>query len=79
MGGDDLDYFRSDVGVPDLVLDVLVEAALALDDLVVVQQHLAPEVLLAVAHAVIIEVLLSSRQLLAHQPPPQLPQTPEAL
>lgn len=79
VSSDDLDYLRGNICVPDSMFDVFGEGAMALDDLVVVEQHLTPQVLLVIGDAVIIEVLLPSGQLLAHQPPAQLLKAPQAL
>lgn len=60
-----LDYLRRDVGVTDLMVDLFRSCAETFDEVGVVKQHLAPYVALAVGDAVVIEMLLPARSVVA--------------
>lgn len=61
----DLDDLRRDVGVTDLMIDLFRSCTKTFDDVRVVQQHLAPYVALAVGNAIVIEMLLPARSVIA--------------
>lgn len=60
-----LDYLRRDVGVTDLMVDLFRSCTETFDEVGVVKQHLAPYVALAVGNAVVIEMLLPARSVVA--------------
>lgn len=79
MPSDDFDYLRGDIGVFDFELQLLGERGEAADDVEVVQQHIAPHVLLAIRAAVAVQVLLPTGHALPEEPRAKLAQTPHAL
>lgn len=61
----DLDDLRRDVGITDFMVDLFWGCTETFDDVRVVQQHLAPYVALAVGNAIVIEMLLPARSVIA--------------
>lgn len=62
---DNLNDLRRDVGVTDLMIDLFWGCSETFDEVGVVEQHLAPYVTLAVGKAIVIEVLLPARSVIA--------------